>query len=52
MALPHPERHRWVKVISSINRKINDGAEPKKKSSGSFSIGTKGINYVAPDEDD
>lgn len=23
MDLPHPERHRWVKVISEINQRIN-----------------------------
>ena len=25
LALPHPERHRWVKEISEINKKINQG---------------------------
>lgn len=26
MTIPHPERHRWVKVISGINKKINETA--------------------------
>ncbi len=26
MTLPHKERHRWVREISEINRKINDSA--------------------------
>jgi hypothetical protein len=26
MELPHKERHRWVREISEINRKINEGA--------------------------
>ena len=28
MSLAHGERHRWIKEISEINRKINQGAGP------------------------
>jgi hypothetical protein len=58
MEIPHPERHRWVKVISSINSKINEtqGAVAKKaaapKPRPPMRMGTGGIHWVAPDEDD
>jgi hypothetical protein len=60
MDIPHPERHRWVKVISGINKKINERAEeaakpvkaPKPKPQSSFHMGSGGIHWVAPDDDD
>lgn len=60
MDLPHPERHRWVKVISSINKKINDAANekaPAKRSNKPIvpppvRMGMGGIHWVAPDDDD
>jgi hypothetical protein len=35
MSLPHKERHRWVREISEINRKINQGAEEQEPATGS-----------------
>jgi len=34
MDLPHPDRHRWIKVISEINRKINAVGEEAPGFSG------------------
>ena len=61
MTLPHPERHRWVKVISSINKKINERAEAAqaavvakrpKPVTAPPRMGAGGIHWVNPDEMD
>jgi hypothetical protein len=60
MDIPHPERHRWVKVISSINKKINEtqgaAAGAKKptapKPQPPMRMGMGGVHWVAPDDDD
>jgi len=59
MSLPHPERHRWVKVISGINKKINETAaasaakavkvaKPKRP----FQAGPSGFHWTADDDED
>jgi len=43
MSLAHPERHRWVKQISSINKKINQTTQApvaKRTMSGGGDVNT------------
>lgn len=50
MSLPHPERHRWVKVISGINKQINAPEKPRAQEPPPFAPkGSGGFAWTAPD---
>ena len=45
MGIPHKERHRWVKEISEINKKINKAAEPEPVPMAASLGGTDGFAF-------